>query len=221
MVNLPVTFFPVNTNNNTIIFEESGGGGELTATVPEGSYTITTIATAIATALTAATANAITYTVAINTSTLVMTVTASAGTFAFKWASITTGTGMAPIMGWPVGVNTITAGAQTGPDQINLAGYDFIYITSSTVTGSNNTIRSIDANDEDGRKVIMAVPINVIFSYTQLFTSPAEKFSKLPEAKSQINFKLEFEYTAGLTSAARLIDLNGREWQMQLQVEAK
>lgn len=63
-------------------FELEEGGAALTVTIPEGNYSITSFATAVATALNTAGAN--TYTVAGNLDTAKLTVTRTAGALAWR-----------------------------------------------------------------------------------------------------------------------------------------
>jgi hypothetical protein len=64
--------YPINSNNNKIVFSEDGGANYLTATITPGDYNLTTIVTAVKAALDAV--GSFTYTVSINAATYIMTI---------------------------------------------------------------------------------------------------------------------------------------------------
>lgn len=94
--------FVIDSTNKHIDFRETSGGPEITATLTEGTYTISGLTAHIASVMTAATLNARTYTVSYATATGKWTITGE--TFLeLLWASGTnTATSVGPSIGYAV-----------------------------------------------------------------------------------------------------------------------
>lgn len=139
---------PVNSLYNTIPFQENSGPIVI-ATLPPGFYKAipgsvgpTQIVTAIETAMNAVSPNGYTYTATIDPLTFILTVTASAGTFAFMWSSGSTvpiikNSFLSYLMGYGAvqfAPDTAQANSQVAPDNINVTspGYFLIKINLST-----------------------------------------------------------------------------------------
>lgn len=82
-VRLPTSFYQVNSNYNTLIIRERNSGditqNEITITIPEANYTITELATELATQLNANTAQGNTYSVAYDDKTGKLTISYTGG----------------------------------------------------------------------------------------------------------------------------------------------
>jgi len=104
--------FVVDATNNKINFDE--GGAELTGTVTAGTYTGTTLATAIAAALNTAPGKALTYTCAYSTTTGKFTIAAGSN-FTIRWNSGTLkATDISNLTGFPDTANSTGALTYTG-----------------------------------------------------------------------------------------------------------
>ena len=117
---IPNSVLIVNNTNNKIYFEENGGS-ILTATMTNGDYTTTTLATQIGTAMTAISASAglvRTYTATFSTITNLFTVTV--GTSSFKMLMATYTSNSASIITGFNTDDTSFASSQVGDSVVNL-----------------------------------------------------------------------------------------------------
>lgn len=165
---VPVSYYNVNSNNNTLTWEESAGGGVITSTFTPGNYTSTTFATEVKAKMDADTNNAATYTVSVSAATNKMTITAGAN-FEIGVASSSKLTGFS--------VATSAATSQIGDNVVNLAGPNQLYLRSNIATRIET--QAVIKNDKIFNNVLAIVPINVntfdvvykSFDYTQYFDS--------------------------------------------------
>ena len=131
--NVPKTQYLINSSNNKIYFTDNGSA-ELTATIPIGNYTSTTLATAIGSAMTTAGTN--TFTVTDNTLTNTFTIAVNTGTYTLDFAGVSETYGnttriryrdnsIGPIIGFS---QTDLSGAitYTGDNQYNFNGPTYI-----------------------------------------------------------------------------------------------
>lgn len=121
--------YPINSNNNQIIFSENGGANWLTATITSGDYNLTTITTAVKTALDAA--GAFTYTVSINATTYIMTISTVLPDTSIIDRNLTTAH---KVLGISNTGFTSNASIHTGNQAVILDDSDFIYLESSFAT---------------------------------------------------------------------------------------
>jgi hypothetical protein len=197
---IPVSYYNVNSNNNTFSWEESAGGGVITSTFTAGNYTSTTFATEVKTQMDADTNNAATYTVSISTATNKMTITAGAN-FTIYVAVSQKLTGFTTV---PSASTT-----QIGDNVINLAGPNQLYLRSNIATRIDTN--AVVKNDKIFNNVLAIVPINVntfdvvykSFDYTQYF-------------ESDIDIQdIEFYFT---DDDDNIIDFNGAPFSLSLQM---
>jgi hypothetical protein len=197
---IPVSYYNVNSNNNTFSWQESAGGGVITSTFTAGNYTSTTFATEVKTQMDADTNNAATYTVTISTATNKMTITAGAN-FTIYVAVSQKLTGFTTV---PSASTT-----QIGDNVINLAGPNQLYLRSNIATRIDTN--AVVKNDKIFNNVLAIVPINVntfdvvykSFDYTQYF-----------EADIDIQ-DVEFYFT---DDSDVQIDFNGAPFSLSLQM---
>ncbi len=116
---IPITMLTINSNNNVVQFNE--GGAALTAIVPPGYYTTSSMITAVATAMTAASTVANTYTATLNSLTNTLTL-AAANNFFMQNALVSNSAAvqMALMLGFPAGVNTTPGISQTGTSRASV-----------------------------------------------------------------------------------------------------
>jgi hypothetical protein len=197
---IPVSYYNVNSNNNTFSWEESAGGGVITSTFTAGNYTSTTFATEVKTQMDADTNNTATYTVTISTATNKMTITAGAN-FTIYVAVSQKLTGFTTV---PSASTT-----QIGDNVINLAGPNQLYLRSNIATRIDTN--AVVKNDKIFNNVLAIVPINVntfdvvykSFDYTQYF-------------ESDIDIQdIEFYFT---DDDDNIIDFNGAPFSLSLQM---
>lgn len=136
-VTLPNLVYPVNSNNNTIVFEEDGVGTDFTCTITAGSYTASELATEIKTVMDAS-AGANTYTVTYDSNTYKFTFTTSGTSLRF-----TSDTTADKVMGLDTSVTTFAASI-TSSYPVRLDGSQYLDIIcslpSSNITSSSKPI---------------------------------------------------------------------------------
>lgn len=186
---VPVTYYVVNSNNNTFSWEEDAGGGAITSTLTPGNYTSTTFATQLKTQMDADTNNAATYTITVSTSTNKMTISAGAN-FSIAVANSSKLTGFSSA--------SSSATSHVGADIVNLAGANQLYLRSNIATRIDT--QSVIKNDKIFNNVLAVVPINVntfdfvfkSYDYTQYFDSDIDiqdlDFYFTDDSDTQIDF---------------------------------
>ena len=112
------------------------GGADITVTLPEGNYDITSFPVAMKTALDAASVAPLTYTVTISATSNKITIAAT-GAFSIKFASNSTSPDMWKILGFPYQTNTSSAASLTGTMPIRLDGDEY-YVLSIDNIGNEN-----------------------------------------------------------------------------------
>ncbi len=136
--------FVINANNKTIVFND--GTADRTATIAEGTYTSSGLATAIQTALNSAPGTTNTFAVEYDTTLSKFKITNSAGPNAnILWGS--TSTTAEQILGFDPTTDTVNTGSSTtGDDTVD--GTYKLTLTSNT-TGASNTISlTVDENND-------------------------------------------------------------------------
>ncbi|WP_333653747.1 flagellar filament capping protein FliD [Dissulfurispira sp.] len=136
--------FVIDANNNTIVFND--GTADRTATIAEGTYTSSGLATAIQTALNSAPGTTNTFSVEYDTTLSKFKITNSAGPDVnILWGNASTTAEQ--ILGFDPTTDTVTAGSSTiGDDTVD--GTYKLTLTSST-TGASNTISlTVDENND-------------------------------------------------------------------------
>lgn len=128
----PNLIYPIRSGRNQLVINE--GGGNLTATIAEGNYDITTFPTALKTALDAAGAD--TYTVTISSSTYKITIS-STGTFSMKFSSTSTSGDMWKILGFAYNTDTSTTASHTGTMPIRLDGDEYYCLMIDNLPSTN------------------------------------------------------------------------------------
>lgn len=131
-VNIPMTFYTVNSTNNTFVVNDLTVPNSWTVTVPPGNYDSGTLTTALHTALHADTTLA--WTVTFDVSTLKFTFTPAPAhniTFEFGTAPNTGETNMRLIMGFNAGTSA-SGTVLTSPNVPQITGPDYFYVNSDS-----------------------------------------------------------------------------------------
>jgi hypothetical protein len=164
----------VNSTNRSIYFEENGGS-ILTATMTNGDYTTTTLATQIGTAMTAISASAglvRTYTATFSTTTNLFTVTV--GTSSFKMLMATYTTNSASII---TGFNTDDASfatSQVGDVVVNLTNNVYSFNLNIQSQSINNYLV-----DNNGISYSFSIPVSTSFGNVCSYEPTVNYFIKL------------------------------------------
>lgn len=127
--------FVIDATNNKINFKETGGGAELTATVAVGTYSVSTLATAIKTAMETASVNSRVYTISQSASTGKWTIS----TTVFLSLLFSTGTNAATSIR-----NAIGFGSTDFTGSISYTGPDTAIHTEEGVVIDLQTAEEID-----------------------------------------------------------------------------
>lgn len=122
--------YPINSTNKTITFQEDGVASDLTATLTEGNYTGSEIATELQTQLNSAGAN--TYTVSYNSTTGKLTISDDAGL-----PSTINLTDIDDIFGFVTPTGFLAT--HTGTNPINLSGVEYVDILLPNLLTGNMT----------------------------------------------------------------------------------
>lgn len=196
---IPYSWYVFDSTNNLIVFNE--GGSDLTATITPGNYDATTIITEIKTRMDAA--GTLTYTPTYNSSTLKLTIAAT-GAFVLKFSQAGTAYKQ---LGWNA-ADTASSATQVAPRVINLAGFNYLYITVKNFVARGLTS---DLQNFSFKVQVPNDPGEVVF-YTQ---------------NSGIN-QITFQQNAGFSEQdmkislrnpdGQLVELNGRDWSCTLRV---
>lgn len=196
-ITIPNTYYNVNSTNNQIYFEESVAGA-LTGTLATGSYTSTTLPSAIVTAMEAA--SALTYTVTYSATLSSLTITPSSGTLAFNYATNTTNSAH-KVMGFDVS-DTGLAASQTGPNPIQLAAPLSIGINIAEAH-SENYVTS------DEKQATLIVPY--ISEFNSFVYQSSDIHRQFLMFKNPVN---TLNVTVIDTNSGTQVDLNKGEWEM-------
>jgi hypothetical protein len=220
---IPVVMDNVSSSNSDIVFTD--GGGTHTATVPSGTYTITTLLAAVGTAMTAASGVA-TYTATQNSGGYVV-ITASVGTFSIDF---TQPNNMAQTLGFPSAATPVATSA-TGsfyPSLSSSGGFDnYFYILSNLVPGVDQGIIPLRGDTVPAPApygILFAIPFVVDPGYVNYVQGSeqdiitniensifAEKDPTVPGTNT-ITFTLQYPY--GTT-----VDLKGLPWSVRIRFD--
>ena len=204
-VTIPFSFYAINDNNNS--FEIDFGTSQSTITLDNGNYTNISILTELDDKMT--TQSGVTFVQSFDLTTNKITFLGTTG-FDFD---INTDEKNYDYLGFPASTTNTATGSQpslTSSQVNNLIGTRYIDIYS------NVAINSSTSRDIQDNRVLARIPAvsNGAFD-TIFFTRQTIKFSKYEYIHlSQLYLEIRDEYD-------NLVDLNGKEWNMTLLVEAK
>lgn len=190
-VTFPNLQYPVNSNNNVIVFEEDGVGTDFTATLTEGTYTATELITEIQTQMDAAGAN--TYTVTYNSNTYKYTWTTSGTSLRFTSDSTAD-----KVLGLDTSVGSFAASV-TSSYPIRLDGTQYVDVICSI---PSNNITS------DNKPVYKRIPVVVSFGEINFIESQFDDFLNL-RANNLISLDI------------RLIDDTGSAYSLPVNSEVQ
>jgi hypothetical protein len=199
---VPNTYYPVNTNNNTIHWTDSGAN-DITTTLPVGTYTPGTLATAIGTAMTADSVALDTITWTVNsllaklnaaTDTASMTILA-AGTTAYKVIGSSNTTDQ-----------TIATNADM-PNIYNTSGCNEYFIRSNFQPREQSYIPSGTSD------ILLKVPVDQNFGGTVFYLPDHTWFYG---SNSRIINSIDMRVT---DCDNNIVDLNGQPWGITLWIE--
>jgi hypothetical protein len=195
---LPRFFYPINSNNNTLDFKDSGGNiGQVVLT--PGEYSYATFATALKAALEAAATAVDTYTVSVDTTTFLITIS-TGGNFELTLSTST----MNDVLGFGT-TNLTGAATYTASKIFKLDGDDVVLVQSNIgqeLINTNGRYRVLQTmvNDKNFGEFLTIQQMNV-----------SNFIDVLPDDLSNIRIKVTDQ-------SGTLLDLNGQEINIILQL---
>lgn len=194
---IPCTFYNVDTINNTFIYSV-GAGPNIQITIPEANYNVNTLQAYLQSVMTG-------FTVVYNTSTNKYTFTHSSQNFVFNRLST-----CFELLGFEDGINyNSTAFVLVSTISVNFFTIRNILIECSNLITVNKTSNILDSNPS----ILTSIPITVsqgsILSYSNVFGLSDRVTSVKNFASLQIRL---------LDQDLDLLDLNGCEWSITLQL---
>lgn len=213
---IPFTYYTINSLNNTFTLTESGGGGDATVTIPVGTYTISSLQTALNTALTAASPNTRTYTSTYSTSTQKLTITVSSGTFTLTFV------GYSPYLalGMSTGANASTGTSLVSPNIPLVTGPNYVYVNSDTLGSLVDTyVPQRGVNFATGLKgpQIAKIPMDCNFGGISFYNDPVHDIWFNVENLMNIQ-NLDLYLTYSLDQPEKALRLNGVPFTVKLGV---
>ena len=180
---MPNLTFPIRAGKNKLIINE--GGGDLTVTIPDGSYTSTLFCTALKDALDLA--GALTYSCTISATTNYLTISAT-GAFTLKISSASTSSVMWQILGFSNSYST-SAASHTGIYPVRTSGDDYLFIEITNL--SNNNLNSAYPT----YSILDAVPINCNFGDVVFYKGSESNYTlSLDDELNQVSIRLRDQY---------------------------
>jgi hypothetical protein len=208
-INIPFSFYQINSSNNQLDFTESVGGA-FTATLPPGNYTAASLPLAIKAALDFSSSTPVTYTVTLNTSTLKLFITPSSGAISMEWATGPNSANSAHlILGFPK-LDVPLALTVDSPNTINTQPENYIFLRSNAIKNIEsapvaNVIADNDVDDDSA--VIAKIPIQGEFGdilHYEEFQVLTRRFPVNTTKLGMLDFRLTFYQD-------NPIDLNGND----------
>lgn len=195
-VQIPYTWYPINSTNNTFNVNDSTDG-PINVVITPGNYTITTLITALLAGLNGGTAG---YTMTQHSSTFKLTLTCVRNFIVEADGTLNT------VLGYSTAADTANALSHTAINIPNLQFDDYILVNSNlTVDGS-----MYQANGEQ-HGVLLKVPVVSNWGTTLFYSNNDNIVYDVNELISNIHLSLTFRDTT-------LVDLNGGNWSITLKI---
>lgn len=171
---VPNTVTPINSVNNTLVVQENGGASQFTAQVSEQVYTGSEFATELASVMTAASVAGITYSVAYNSGTKKLTITANV--LDFRFASDTTATDA--LGAGPEQIDGGYSASFVSASPVRLDGIDFLNIQSSL------RVHNVASSGLTG--ILARIPVSSGFGSVITYTSNTDKGSSISDREIDV-----------------------------------
>lgn len=203
---IPFSFYVVNSSNNTFTLLEPASA---TVTIPVGNYTSLTLPTALGSALTSASPGGRTYTVTYSSTTLKLTITASAGTF-----TLVVNTDLQLFLG----LDATSASSGTtlvAPDVAQITGPNYLYLNSDTLGSLFSTYLPSTAPNFPVSKgpQLARIPINNNPGDVLYYVDPAPEKWFDTQNLNQLQI---FDLYCTLGNTNRRVQFNGQPFSVKL-----
>jgi hypothetical protein len=216
-VQIPFSYYVIDTFNNTFTLTEPVGGGPFTVTLVPGNYTISTMTTELERALDDS-LGAGDYTVTYSSSTQRFTVTSNvpeAFVLTFGVAPTDDGTTNPRLwLGFAAGDNTATAGGVlVAPFVARMSGPDYLYLCSSRLGMLNNLTLRRGTLPQSG-PIIARIPVDVNPGGVIVWRDPDP--GKYFEVDTALVNVVDLYLVAGSDTAHAPLDLQGASFAVKL-----
>jgi hypothetical protein len=203
---IPYSFYPINSNNNTIVIRKNGDTQDRTATIIPGAYTLSELKTEIKTQMDALAGPAQTYTITDGNTNNKITIAQNSSTFIYRGSST-----MNNIIGF-ASTDTTNIISHTGTKVYNISGTNYIDVFSNQLTKYDSRVRT---GGIASTNFICSIPLSNFMNGDIIL----EKFDDYifdyhPHAENIIDIELKNEFNQSLGGST---GLNGQNWQMELQ----
>ena len=196
---LPITFYPIDTNNNSLSVDIAGT--TYTGTIVPGIYTVSTLPAAVKASLDAACiVPGITFTVTYSATTMKLTITASAGNFSIL-GSITTNSGW-EMLGFSA-QDTAQAVSHTGDMIVNLL--KTLHVTVHIDQASGRFI------DSKGSSTTFIIPVTNMTGEVLLYRPELGNVTNIAKFNRTNTLNIRLSDDMG-----NILNLNGAEYYMIL-----
>lgn len=207
-ISIPYSFYPINSNNNSITIFKTGDTQDRTAVIEPGNYSLNQFKTELKNKLDALAGPASTFTITDNDTTAKLTI-ASTVSYIYRGTSTINN-----IIGF-ANTDTTNALSHTGVNVYNIAGTHYIQLRSDQLTKYDTQIRT---GDGKGGNLLDIIPLgNFSFGDTINIDYDDHIFDYHPKAENDIDIELrnEFDKLLGGDTA-----LNGQEPVFTLQFQS-
>lgn len=209
---IPLSFYVFSAARGTSSVTVTWNGTTQIVTIPDGNYSLTTMAVALETALNAAFGTS-GFDVAFSSSTLKCTITAPSGVLAIDTMGVTKKTdwGLAYYLGFPRNAQTGAAGPSvTGTTVCTMNPENYLLLDIEELNGLSQS--AMYAAGGLGFRSFAKVPLNGdsyqynYYDKTLTYVELRPQLTKLDKLKVSLRFH-----------DGTLVDLNGAEWSMSLE----
>lgn len=208
---IPFTYYTVRTGINDVFALATAADGNISITLPAGSYTPTTLKPMMQNLLNPLVTGNVTVT--FNATTLRVELAFTATTGEINAASLAAGTANS-FLGF--GAIQAPANPMIGSSVYNLSGPEELFIHSQALQDSS-ALSSYSTADFQLKttSVIHRVSVNVNFGSTIIDDYGTSSWQDYPNRSiTQLDFSLRY-------ADGTLVDLQGREWSLELEVIGK
>lgn len=205
-IQLPYTFYPINSNNNTIVIRKNGDTQDRTATLTPGEYNLTQFKVELKTQLDALAGPAQTYTITDSDTTHKITITQNSSSFIYKGTLSTAN----KLLGF-ADTDTPDLIAHTGVNVFDISGTHYVEVYSNQLTKYDTRVRNSAGS---ARNLLCIIPLSNYSFGEIIFHKPDLIFDYHPKDEGTIDIELRDEDGNILGGTNKL---NGQDFTILLQ----
>lgn len=208
---IPLTYYPINSNNNSIYWTD-GNSVTHTTTITSQDYNATELATAIQTALNSDkdAGDSNTYAVSYDAQTMKYTFNLSSGSSNYEFNTTNAQFTMASVLGFNTDVDKTGSTLYTGDNVVSI-GSDVLYLASKKL-GCYIEGDEFHMDATTNYNIYACIPITDDISSVQVFNDDENIFKCNDNQKIQ---KFDFQL---LDDTFKQVDLNGSNWIIEIHI---